>query len=156
MSAEKTIVVKGQQYCIHDRGPVKVAVSIMPGMLLARDAADTLIPHGAAAANVGSRMFAIEDDLQGKDIDDAYAALQECTYVTAVRGALINALVAPSAAAVVIGSFVESAGDGTVKIVAADVATDTAQRNAIVGFAREAVDNSANAVTRARVLIEIV
>jgi hypothetical protein len=87
-------------------------------------------------------MFAFENELAGKTITDQYAIGDQVLCMVCAPGAEVLMVLAASAAAIVIGDYLESAGDGTVRLGVADAATDTAQRRAIVGMALEAVDNS--------------
>ena len=64
-------------------------------------------------------------------------------YGGAHSGQEAYALLAASATAVVKGAPLQSAGDGTLRVLATDAATSQSERNGIVAYALEAVDNSA-------------
>lgn len=113
---------------------------IIPGMLVEENSG-TLRKHATAAANA-QRLFAQTNKAVAGTIDDAYANGDTVSYGAYRTGQKVNALVAASAAAIVDGNALESAGNGTVRVATADAATDTAQRDAIVGYATENVDNS--------------
>lgn len=150
MATPKTILLKGD-------GLFKEALAggaITPGHLIVRNSSDVFVVGPAAAKNAYP-MFALEDEAQGKDITDAYAPGEIVNAVIPQTGSEIYALVAASAAAIVIGDELESAGDGTVRKAATTaVAQDNIRR--IVARAIEAVNNSANAVSAVRIKIEIV
>jgi hypothetical protein len=136
-----TILLKG-------RGIRKEAVAggaITPGHLLTLDAAGELIVH-ATAGGYAAPLFAVENDLEGKTIDDAYAADDFVQAEYMWQGFEVYALVPASAAAIVIGDLLESVGDGTLKILATGVA---------VAQALEAVDNSVGG-TPARIKVVII
>lgn len=114
---------------------------IIPGHLVEVTAADTFVVHNTAAANA-QKVFALENVADASGIDDAYVSGETVRSLYPARGDEINALVAASAPAIVIGDALESAGDGTVRKAVADAATDTTQRDSIVGYANVAVDNS--------------
>ena len=115
--------------------------AIKPGYLIEEIAAGTVQEHSTAADNA-QRLFALPNISAGKTIDDAYAAAERVRYGSFSRGQKVNALLAASATAVIIGSPLESAGDGTVRIQTTDAATDDTQRDSLIGYAIEAVDNS--------------
>ncbi len=121
--------------------------TIVPGMLveLESDTVDTVEPHGDAGG-VANPCFAREYYEIGNGIDDAYASGDQVIYYTFQPGAGVYALVAANATAIPKAGFVSSAGDGTVKLAA--------DGDIVIGQAREAVNNSANA-SRARIRIEI-
>ena len=115
--------------------------TILPGMLLENASAGTVVSHVGAGLNA-QKLFALENVANGGGIADAYASGQTVRALYAQRGDLINAALAASAIAIVIGDALESSGDGYLRKASADAATDTAQRDAIVAYAAEAVDNS--------------
>ena len=102
--------------------------AITPGMLVALNASGAVIPHGEAAGNA-IPMFALEDELQGKTIDDAYAADDPVQVWIAGRGDIVNAIANESITA---GAFLVSAGNGKLKPVgeATEVVTVTANVSA--------------------------
>ena len=100
--------------------------------------------HSTASGNV-LPMFALEDESQGKGIDDAYAASDKVQVWIPTRGDIVNALLADGQN-IAIGDFLESAGNGSLQKYVADVDSSaditTIYGNAIVGQATEAVDLS--------------
>ena len=117
------------------------AAGILPGHLVEESGAADVVVHATAAANA-QRLFAQSNIANGGTIDTAYADNEAVSYGAYHAGQEVNALVAASATAITLGAALESAGDGTLRIATADAATDTAQRDAIVAYAMEAVDNS--------------
>lgn len=148
--AERTIILKGQG--IRKEGEADSAIT--PGHLIAQASDGKFDVHGTAAANA-AKTFAVENELAGKEIDDAYADGDRLFYEHCVPGQEVYALVAASAAAIVIGDFLESAGDGTLRVLTTDAATDDTQRASVVARALEAVNNSGGG-TPARIKVEVI
>lgn len=123
-----------------------------PGHLIEKVAAG-FQKHSVAASNA-QKIFALEQLADAGNIDRAYVAGETARGGYAKRGDLVYGWVAAAAAAIVVGSPLESAGDGTVRIATADAATDTAQRDAIVGYAHKAINNSGGG-SAARIQIEV-
>ncbi len=134
-----TILLKGRDKVT--RKEYAAGIAINPGYLLQLSADGDVDPHQTAAVNQSS-MFAFENELEGSGITHAYVVGEQVLCMVCAPGVEVLAVLAASAAAIVIGDYLESDGDGTVRLVVADAATDTAQRRAIVGMALEAVDNS--------------
>jgi hypothetical protein len=89
-------------------------------------------------------MFAIEDENQGNDIDDAYAADDRVVCWIPQRGDQVQAVLSDGEN-VAIGDYLESNGDGTLKKYVAsgqDSDADPITQNRIVGQADEAVNLS--------------
>lgn len=126
---------------IHSSALSAAATAILPGMLIEEIAAGTVQEHSGAGLNA-QRLFALTNTANGGTIDDAYAVGESVRYGAAHSGQEVFGLLAAGATAVIIGTVLESDGDGTVRIATADAATDTAQRDSVVGYAIEAVDNS--------------
>jgi len=113
--------------------------AITPGHLVEIDSAGEVQVHSTAGGNV-LPMFALEDELQGKKITDAYVADDKVQVWIPGRGDVVYALLKDGETAV-IGSWLESAGDGTLQVHAADSTGDYLPLQ-IVGQAIEAVDMS--------------
>ena len=145
-----TIVLKGSGI---NKERLSAAAGILPGDLLDLDTAGKVIVH-AGAGLTAQKMFAIENEVVGKDIDAAYASGDNVLYSVLPPGAEVYAFVAASAVAVVIGDTMESAGDGTLRKQTTDTATDDTQRNSAVAIAIEAVDNSGGG-SEARIKVEL-
>lgn len=126
--------------------------AVKAGDLIELDSAGKVQEHSTAAGNA-AKMFADTNLPVGGGIDDEYAAGDTCRYGVYKSGDEVNALVADSAPAIAIGDALESAGDGTLVKAVADAATDTAQRDAIVGYALEALTNATGSDARLRIQV---
>jgi hypothetical protein len=135
---------------IHSRGPIIQSEApagesgIYPGMLIKLNSAGAVIKHANAGGVLGDEnMIAIEDQLQGKTVDDVYAYVAAnpaiVTYIIFPPGSEGNVLL-DDGAAVVIGGKIISTGDGTVKAT-----TGTPAKT--LGVATKALDLSASANT---------
>lgn len=105
--------------------------AIIPGSLVELISTNKVQKH-ATAAGKHSFMFALEDELQGKGINDNYAAGDKVQVWVAGRGDIVNALLQDEAN-ITIGTYLESAGEGRLKAFGSGV---------IVGVAVEAKDLS--------------
>ncbi len=131
------------------RKELAAAGTITPGMLVERDSSDEFAFHSGEGEPHGSA-FAVEDELQGNDIDDDYLIGVRVQVNYQQKGNEVMAWLAPDLAGtpIVIGSFLESHGDGDL-VVAAGSDRQT------VGVALEAIDLTASGDVRARIKIEI-
>lgn len=145
-----TILLKGRG-C---RLELEAGGAITPGHLLKRNSDGKLVVHPSAKMRA-SALFAVENDLVGEGIDDAYASgdFVQAEYLHA--GDEVYALVAASATAITQGALLESAGDGTLRLITdfTDAEIDAIGGGAIAE-ALEAVDNSAG-ITPARIKVVI-
>ena len=133
------------------------AVAITPGFLVERTSAGTVQAHSNAGQNA-VRMFAIEDANQGKEISDNYAVSAKIQVGIFNAGDEVVALLADGENAA-IGSFLESNGDGYLKVHAASSAGAVEYPEAIVGQSLVALDFSGSSgadPASQRLLIEIV
>ena len=113
------------------------AVALTPGMLLEVINGGYVANHGSSGGSVTPPMFALEDELQGRGIDDNYAVSSKIQVWIPGRGDRVYALL-KSGASVVAGDKLASGGDGTlIKYVGVSV-----KPNQIVAIAMEAVDMS--------------
>jgi hypothetical protein len=85
--------------------------TILPGMLLLYSANDTVIAHNDDAPANCVPMFALEDALQGKDIDDTYVSGDQVQCWVAGRGDEVYAIL-EDGAHIEIGEYLESNGAG--------------------------------------------
>lgn len=131
----KTIILVGSGI----RREEKASVATMPGMLVSVDSLGVK-PHDSAGQNA-LRQFAIEDELQGNGIDDEYSIADLVQFETLEPGAVVYGFLADGET-VVEGNYLESNGDGDLRLHAADSAGAVEFPEAIVGQAREAVDLS--------------
>ncbi|HZR80352.1 MAG TPA: hypothetical protein VFD92_04570 [Candidatus Binatia bacterium] len=133
--------------------------TITPGDLLARSSATQMIRHGNAGRN-HAFLFADNVPDRNKGIDDDYSANDNVRVVVPTRGAIMNANLAANAAAVAIGDALESNGNGKLRkhtpqaVNEGGAASYTIYAEAIVGYALEAIDNSANG-SPVRIRVEI-
>jgi len=127
------------------------ASTITPGMLIELGSGGTVAAHATAGGNV-LPMFALEDELQGHDIEDQFAAGDEVQCWVPVRGDIVYAILADGQD-VSIGDSLESAGNGYLQKHTADLeswesgskqeaGSITVYGNQIVGIALEAKDLS--------------
>jgi len=123
------------------------AAAITPGHLVELDSSGDVQPHSTAKGNA-AKQFAIEDALQGNGITDAYSADDVVRVWTPQPGDVVNALLSDGETAV-IGTFLESNGDGTLQVYTDGV---------IIGQAISAVDmsGSSGADPSARILVRII
>jgi len=162
-TAPKTIVLLGGAVV---RDGI-AAGTITPGHMIARDTAGKWVVHATEGGDAVP-YFAVElpfrSDLTAgtKAIDTNYASADTVRYVVAQRGDQIYALLPASAAAVVIGDQLTSKGDGTLKKYVPVAVNESGSTNhgtlypaAIVARAVEAVDNSGNGASTARIRVEI-
>ncbi len=149
MANPKTITLKGD----HIRKEAIASAAINPGHLVEFGGAQELRVHAGAGLNA-RKAFALENDLIGGGIGDAYALNQTVQYGVFPPGAEVYALLAAAATAVTIGLALESDGDGTLRLLTTDAATDDTQRDSVVAYALEAVDNSGGG-SEARIRVEV-
>lgn len=153
--APNTVVLKGGGI----RKEAKAAGAITPGHLLQRNAAGTVQVHGTAGGNA-SPLFAVENEVFGKAISDAYALSDTVLYEFLAPGAEAYALVGAGAAAVTAADLLESAGDGTLRkhtpqaVAEAGAANYTVFVRAPIARALETVDNSGGGAA-VRIKVEI-
>jgi len=143
--ARRTIKVKNYSDIMEE---YDANAAITPGMLIELMSTDKVRAHANSGQNA-LPMFACEDELQGKSVDDAYAANDKVQVWIPGRGDIVLGILADGENAA-IGSFLESNGDGMLKVHVADVesfesaeaGSITVYPNQIVGQAVEAVDVS--------------
>lgn len=109
--------------------------AITPGHLVELMSTNKIKVHAAVGGNAVPKMFALEDELQGKEIDDAYAADAPVQVWVTQPGEVVYALL-HDGEEVVIGDPLDSAGDGTLRKATLAGAID----NQIVGIALEALN----------------
>ena len=118
--------------------------AIIPGELIELTSSNTVQVHSTAGGNL-LHMFAVEDELQGNDIDDAYAADDKVQCWVPVRGDEVYAIL-EDGEDIAIGDFLESNGTGELTKHDPDTADSddafTAYTNQIVGISLEDIDLS--------------
>lgn len=154
-----TILLIGDQKRGRREGKVASGQTITPGHFLNRDSSGNLIVHAGDGGNVAPAMVAVEDDLQGKEITDTYAALSRIQFHVCVPGEVVYALLA-NGESVTPADYLSSKGDGTLdKYVAQSVsesgsATVTITPKNIVARPLSTLNNTSGAA--ARIAVEIV
>jgi len=116
----------------------EAGAAITPGMLLSYDGSGNLVPH-ASAGGASARQYAMHREegtgatLGKTDIDAAYAVGDTVKVGAFAPGCQVNVLI-PSGQTITKGNFLESNGNGMLKVFSAGV------RQA---YAEETVNNSA-------------
>ena len=113
----KTVKVKKYSDVIEE---FVAADEITPGMLLELDSNGEVAPHSEAGGSAYP-LFALEDELQGKGIDDNYAADDQVQVWLPGRGDIVNAI---AGAEITAGDFLVSAGAGKLKPAGSGVSVD--------------------------------
>ncbi len=134
-----TILLKGRGV----RKEATSAAAIQPGYLVELDSTGKVQKHSTAGGSA-SPSFAPENELLGKEITVAWPSGEQTTYETMSPGDEILAVLAASAAAIIIGDYLQSAGDGTLRIIPADVSGVRAKLT--LGSGDAAVEFEANQV----------
>ena len=88
--------------------------AINPGYLVEFGGTNDIQVQDTAQQNC-RRAFALENDLLGKTINDAYSTNERVRYASFSPGQELQAKVAASAPAIVKGDALEAAGDGTLR-----------------------------------------
>ena len=133
---------------------VAAEAGIYPGMLLTLDSANKVAIHADEGGALGGEaIFAVEDALQGKTIDDVYAISTIVTTVIPNKGSVINALI-EDGQDISIGDKMISAGNGKLK-VSTNLESGETLAN-VVGIATEAIDltgsNSDDTISAVRIV----
>ena len=153
--ANNTIILKGT-------GTRKERVglgAITPGELVEINSSDQYIRHARVAGHA-RKMFAVEDDLQGNDINDDYVTLNQVQANVMVSGDEVMAWLA-ILENVAIGDPLVSAGNGQLQayvatiIAASPPVITTHDSNLIVAYALEAIDLSVSGTAKSRIEVEI-
>ena len=142
----RTIRLKG----IERRLEKPAAGTILPGSLVALTRQDTIRVHPTAGSKT-SAMFALENELLGLGIDDNYVVNDLVQVGQCKPGDWVLATLAAAATKVWEGEFLESAGDGTLRLVGGDYAEGASA----IAQAMETVDNSGGG-TVTRIMVAIV
>jgi hypothetical protein len=109
--------------------------TILPGMLVERTTAELIVAHDDAD-NQAAPMFAVENDMIGKGITDAYASGDQVFTRFFPQGAGVYARLA-SGQNITKGALLTSNGDGYLKAAGGT--------SYIIAIARESVDATAGA-----------
>lgn len=125
----------------------KVASAITPGMLGELDSSLNLQPHSTSGGNVAPIIICLMSELEGEDIDDAYAANDRAQYLIPYPGQQVVLRIADGQN-VAANDLLMSNGDGYMRVAtdqvdsSADVTTIYPRR--LVARALEAMDMSSS------------
>jgi len=134
--AYKTITLIGDP--IHKE--YKAAAAITPGMLCELASTGKGQAH-STAGGTAQKMFALEDELRGKGIGDAYTTDNMAQFGIFNPGDEVYALLA-NGEVTVVGSKLESNGDGYMRVVDADASVGDIAVQSVVLIAMEVLDMS--------------
>lgn len=145
MGEHRTITIMGDPV----RKEYVAGGTITPGMLIKLGSAGTVTAHNDASGNA-QKLFALEDELQGKEISQNYSSADQVLCGVFGRGDEVNAILATSQT-IVIGDLLESAGNGYLQKHSPDPEESEARKvqEGIVAMALEAVTTT-TAVSRIR------
>ena len=121
--------------------------AVTPGQLIEQNAATTYRRHAGAGA-VAATIFAVEDDLQGKEIGEDYSTGSKLFFKNFRRGDKVFAML-ENGQNVAVNAFLVSNGNGNLKEDSSPVGAP------VVARALEAIDLSDSQDVDARILIEI-
>jgi hypothetical protein len=139
-ASPRTIRLKG----IGTRLELPAAGTILPGSICLLGSANTVTVWGTAGGHP-PKLFALENELIGKGIDDNYVSGDLVQMEWFTSGDWVLAYVAAAATALTIGAFVEADGAGGVRLFASGT---------ILGVSMDALDNSGGAnIARVRIAL---
>lgn len=140
--AYRTIVLKGDAL----RKELKSGGAITPGHLVQRNSAGDVVVHPTAGGNA-TAVFAIEDSLQGNEVDDAYADDDRVQVAYLSTGMEVAGILTTSQT-IAIGDLLESAGNGRLRKHTVQAADSAGVLNAGESiYPRAAVVRAIEAVT---------
>ena len=143
----KTIALKGDFI----RKEAVAGGAITPGMLVQGFPGSTVV-HGTAAGNA-RKAFALENDLVGKGVTDAYASGETVQVGVFASGAEVYAILNTGQNVTAIGTALVSAGNGRLQAfvpINTDASNVPIPTDNIVAYALEAV-NATSAAARIKV-----
>lgn len=133
------------------------AEAITPGHLVEVNSSGNLIKHNSAGVRA-QKSFALENDIVGDGIGDAYSANDRAKYAIFSKGSEVLAWLS-AGDNVAIGDYLESNGDGLLrKVVDQNLNPSGApvlEQENFIGIAREAKDLSVSGAVDSRILIEV-
>jgi len=152
--AHKTILLKGDPLQKEAEG----SGTIYPGFLLERTSTGLVQAHSTSGGDVAPILVAIENSLEGQDIDTTYASGDIVQFVAPRSGDEVLLYVADGEN-ITAGDLVTSNGDGYIKKYTAPSEssnwTGTNYVQAIIGRALETVNTSTSTVGASRIEVEI-
>lgn len=123
---------------------IEASGTIRPGMLLELDSDNKVKAHSAAGQNAVP-MFALEDELQGNDIDDNYSSGDKVQVWFPQRGEQVYAILADGEN-IDEGDYLESNGEGYLQKHVADVESfESAEPGAITVYPLQIVAQAVEA-----------
>ena len=131
--AYNTILLDDQTKDQSFHGEAIANAAITPGHLIEYMSTGKVRVHATAGGDA-LRMFALEDELQGKEISAAYTAATQCQFAIVPHGGKVYARV-KSGESIAIGDKLQSAGDGTLSEFTASSAGVVEHPECIVGVA---------------------
>ena len=134
--------------------PVATAKTVTPGMLIEMTSTGAIQPH-SSAGKFAEKIFALENELEGGNIDTAYAAGDQTQCWVPGRGDQVYAFLADNESAS-IGSVLESNGAGALQVASVETASGITYPGSVVAVALEAIDTTNSAVATARIAVRIV
>jgi hypothetical protein len=137
--AKLTVILLGNELVTQNEDD-KAAEAITPGHLVAWNGSGDLVKH-AGAAGVSGAMFALEREELGQDMNAPYAIGDTVKVGLCPTGVRVNSIIA-SGQNVTKGAFLESAGNGTLKVGTTNP----------IGQALEAVNATATARLRVQII----
>jgi len=145
---------------VHNKGTFRqeeayaAEAGIYPGMLLKLDSDGKLAIHTTEGGVLGDEnLFAMEDALQGKTVDDVYTISTIVTYMIPNVGSVVNALI-EAGQDVSIGDKLMSAGNGKLKVTTDIESGETLAK--VVGIAEDVCDLSGSGASDTLCAVRIV
>jgi hypothetical protein len=135
----------------YSREEAIAADTVKPGYLIELTSAGTVQAH-SEEGGVAERAFAVEDTVQGNDVDDSYSAADRVQYNIENRGNEVFAYI-KAGEDIDIGDKLVSAGDGT--LIEAAPASSGALDNDYIAVALEALDLTGSGAVATRLKIRI-
>lgn len=132
----------------------EAAGTITPGMLVELTSAGKVQAH-STAGEFAEKIFALENELEGEDIDDDYASGDQVQCWVAGRGDQVYAVLADGEN-IAIGDVLESDGNGALQEASAEVAGSATFPESVVAVALEAVVTSGSPVATSRIKVRVV
>lgn len=146
--ARNTIKIKKYSDVVEE---MKAAAAITPGFLVEESSAGICRKHSSPSGNA-IPMFALEDELQGKTIDEDYSTDDRVQVWIPGRGDMVYALLAVGQN-VTVGTFLVSNGDGYLKANSDPDSFGNDDPAKIVGVAVESVNATSAA---SRIIVRII
>lgn len=138
--AKQTIKLKLYQNIVNE---YRAAGTITPGMLCVLGTAGTIIAHNVSGG-ICEKMFALEDELQGKTIADNYASGAPVQTLIATSGSEVLAII-HDGEDIAIGDKLVSAGNGKLKEYDAAASAAVLTEEYPIAIALEACNMSGSA-----------